>query len=270
MERSIRRPRGVAIDELLDADSTDENKHTARKPRKGDGLREQITASKEERRHVSIDAPKFETALFPIRGLTPLVINAFSQKQKDAIIETQKAGQQARSRRKRAPKDFEAVYRASLHVAAKNGKDPGGWYGFNASAIRNGSIDVCRLVGFKMTIAKMSIFVEADGWDVREGVPLIRILGEPHSHIGPVRNPNTGTIDMAARGMFDAGWRANIRMTWDADQFSASDVANLLHRVGRQCGIGEGRFNSKNSYGVGWGMFEIEQPGGAAKGRRRR
>ena len=36
------------------------------------------------------------------------------------------------------------------------------------------------------------------------------------------------------------------------------DVTNLLMRVGQQVGIGEGRPDSKNSAGMGWGTFNVE------------
>jgi hypothetical protein len=41
------------------------------------------------------------------------------------------------------------------------------------------------------------------------------------------------------------------------DQFTPEDVANLMARVGMQVGIGEGRPDSKNSAGMGWGLFKI-------------
>ena len=49
-----------------------------------------------------------------------------------------------------------------------------------------------------------------------------------------------------------------MRIRFDADMFSAADVANLMNRVGAQVGIGEGRPDSKNSAGMGWGLFSIE------------
>jgi len=36
------------------------------------------------------------------------------------------------------------------------------------------------------------------------------------------------------------------------------DVSNLLARVGIQCGIGEGRHNSRDSTGIGFGTFKIK------------
>jgi hypothetical protein len=54
-------------------------------------------------------------------------------------------------------------------------------------------------------------------------------------------------------------WSMALRVRFDADQFSAQDVGNLLARVGAQVGIGEGRADSKSSAGVGWGHFELAQ-----------
>jgi hypothetical protein len=38
---------------------------------------------------------------------------------------------------------------------------------------------------------------------------------------------------------------------------TADDVTNLINRVGLQVGIGEGRPDSKDSAGIGLGLFEI-------------
>jgi hypothetical protein len=48
-----------------------------------------------------------------------------------------------------------------------------------------------------------------------------------------------------------------LRFRYDADQFTASDVVNLIARAGMQVGICEGRPDSSNSTGMGWGTFEI-------------
>jgi hypothetical protein len=52
-------------------------------------------------------------------------------------------------------------------------------------------------------------------------------------------------------------WSANLRIRFDAGQFTYTDIANLLMRVGEQVGIGEGRHDSKKSGGMGWGTFRI-------------
>jgi len=198
---------------------------------------------------VRITRPRLRTATIAIQGISQYVQHAFSEKQRKQMEETQRAGQQGRSRRTRTPKDFEAMYEAAKHVSKE------GWPGIPAPAFRNACIAACRLVGFKMTHAKMSIFIEADGVDRNSGTPLVRIIGEPHIQQDPVRN-ESGVADIRWRPAWDE-WRASVRVTWDEDQFSATDVFNLMMRAGLQVGIGEGRPDSPNSNGLGWGRFEV-------------
>lgn len=132
-----------------------------------------------------------------------------------------------------------------------------GWEGFNASGIRKAMISACRLVDFKMTLAKLSIFVEQDGWDAKEPqIPLVRIYGDSvqQEDIGRVANGNAYIICRPAYYQ----WHAFVRIRWDKDQFTLQDVGNLLTRVGQQVGICEGRPDSKDSAGVGWGLFSVE------------
>jgi hypothetical protein len=117
-------------------------------------------------------------------------------------------------------------------------------------------ISACRLVNFKMVLAKLSIFVEADGRDYLEPqVPLIRIIGEPVKQEDLAR-VETGQPYVTVRAAYH-DWKARVRIKWDMDQFTLTDITNLLMRVGMQVGIGEGRNDSKNSAGMGWGSFEI-------------
>jgi len=117
------------------------------------------------------------------------------------------------------------------------------------------------MVGFKMTHARCSVFVVADGFDADDATPLVRITkGEPQYLELAVRL-ETGVCDIRPRPMWEPGWEANVRIRFDADQFSVSDVANLLLRAGAQIGVGEGRPFSKNSKGMGWGMFRLAEEG---------
>ena len=136
-------------------------------------------------------------------------------------------------------------------------KGEGGWCGIPASSFRNASIDVCRMVGFKMTHAKMSIFIEADGFDELEGTPLVRLIAPnpPERTEMAVRNA-TGVADIRVRPMWRE-WGAVVRIRFDEDQFTADDVMNLINRAGMQVGVGEGRPYSKSSNGMGWGMFTV-------------
>lgn len=201
-------------------------------------------------RQVVISAPKFEQATILIRGTAPLVQHKFSAKARNTIIATQEAGQQAKKGRKREPKNFDEVYQGARHISAE------GWDGIPAAAFRNAMISACRIVGFKMTLAKLSLFTVADGHE-EDGTPLVKITkGEPRQFFAPARNSD-GSTDIRCRPQWMPGWEARITLRWDAEQFSATDIVNLMARVGQQVGIGEGRPDSRMSAGQGWGCFEV-------------
>jgi hypothetical protein len=195
---------------------------------------------------VVIQPPKFKTVEFLIKGTAPYVQHRFWKK--GDIMETQRAGSQAKSKKRHEPRNFERDYEESKH------KSKDGWCGIPASSFRNASISACRIAGFVMTRAKLAIFVEADGLD-QDGMPIVRINGESEMHTAYARNDN-GSVDIRSRPMWRE-WTAKVRIRFDADMFSETDVANLLHRVGQQVGLGEGRPDSKESAGLGWGLFEI-------------
>jgi hypothetical protein len=125
----------------------------------------------------------------------------------------------------------------------------------NAAAFRAAMISACRLVGFKMTLAKLSTFIEADGFDVNDGVPLVRVYGESHTYTAHTRNA-TGVVDVRSRPMY-RNWAAKLRVRYDTDQFKMADVLNLVSRCGLQVGIGAGRPDSKASAGCGFGLFQV-------------
>ena len=199
---------------------------------------------------VCIKAPNFGHGVFEIKGIAPLVIHRFSAKIKEQMKQKMETGKAAASKINREPKSTDQLYQESRYTS----KD--GWDGFHAGAIRNAMISACRLVGYKMTLAKLSIFVEADGWDVFEPqIPLICIYGLPVKQ-EDIARVETGQPYVTVRVAYH-DWSAKVKIRWDADQFTAEDVANLLSRVGLQVGIGEGRPDSKNSAGMGWGLFEL-------------
>lgn len=202
---------------------------------------------------LTIPAPKFETVAFKLVGTAPYVQNKFSQEARDMMKAKQEAGSQANKGRKKDPKDFEKAYKGAMHCF------PDGGWGVPASTFRQAMVSACRLVGFKMTIAKLAVFIEADGVDADDASPLVRITkGTPHRVDSYVRN-ETGVADIRPRPVFDAGWEAILRVKFDADLFTAADVKNLLTRVGVQVGVGAGRPDSKTSCGQGWGTFDVEE-----------
>lgn len=199
---------------------------------------------------VQIAAPRLKVAEFSLRGTSPLVQLRFSEKAMNAMMDKMKGGSQAKSKKIREARDFDDDFIKAQHVSTE------GWVGIPAGAIRAAMISACRLVGFKMTLAKLSVFVLADGIDKVDAVPLIRIHAPPtEKNIMAVRNA-TGVADIRCRPMWKT-WELKPRIQFDEDQFSLQDVSNLLMRVGMQVGLGEGRPDSRESAGLGWGLFEI-------------
>jgi hypothetical protein len=199
---------------------------------------------------VTISAPNIQRVKFRIVGTAPYVQLRFSEKAMNKMRETHEAGSKAKNKRAKEPRNFNDDFMQAQHISLE------GWNGIPASALRKALISACRLVNFKMTLAKLSIFVEQDGFDRVDAEPLIKIEGTPEQLVSTVRNA-TGVADLRMRAKFWP-WSAQVRIRYDADQFSGPDVANLLARVGLQVGIGEGRPDGKESAGMGWGMFEVE------------
>jgi hypothetical protein len=207
------------------------------------------TASTEDVGTLTISPPNFKVIELPVRGTTPLVMHKFSAKARAKIAATQEQGDKAKSRKKRDPRDFETDYIDAMHVAVD------GWLGIPASAFRQAMIAACRVAGFVMTRAKLAIFVLEDGRD-SDGTSMVKITkGIAVPHDSYVRN-ETGVVDLRRRPMFHE-WEAIVRIKFDADMLSATDVVNLLDRAGQQVGILEGRPGSHGSTGCGWGTFEV-------------
>ena len=202
---------------------------------------------------VRIKPPNMQYAVMRISNEeegAPYVQNKFAARVLEAIAEKQAGIKPG----KLPPKDFEAAWREATHVSDE------GWYGIPATSFRNAMISACRLVDVKMTLAKLCLFIKADGYETdRFGkTPLVRIYGEPKRTDFAVRNADGGA-DIRPRPMWDSWW-AEPTIKYDGDQFSLSDVVNLMARVGIQVAIGAGRHDSKMSAGMGWGTFTLTGP----------
>src|SRR5262245_61205898 len=142
---------------------------------------------------VTIPAPDIRLASFSVVGSSHLCICRFGKKARQDMMATQAAGSTARSKKTRKAKDFEQLFREAQYRSEE------GWCGVHAACIRCASISACRLVGFKMTLAKLGLFTIADGYDKEDRTPLLRIYGpEPEMWIAPVRNSD-GSIDLRPR-----------------------------------------------------------------------
>lgn len=196
---------------------------------------------------LAISAPDFGVIELIIRGTAPLVVERFSKKAE--IMAKMAEGSSAKSKKERSARDYERDAEEARY------RSPAGWEGVNAAAFRAGMISACRLVGFKMTLAKLSVFIVADDFDKIDGLPIVRIYGESVTFTAHTRNA-TGVVDVRSRPQY-RDWAAKLRIKFDRSQFKTADIVNLISRVGGQVGIGAGRPDSKASAGCGWGTFAV-------------
>ena len=206
---------------------------------------------KTEVKTLAISRPRMSTAVVSITGTAPLMIAKFSQKAINKIEATQRAGGQAKSKKNREARNFEADTEAARHLSTE------GWDGVAASAFRNACIDACRAAGFVMTKAKLAVFTVADGFDQEDGTPLVKIesKGGFEQSIMAVRNAS-GVMDLRARPMW-RDWSMAVKIRFDEDILSIDDITNLMLRVGAQVGIGEGRPFGREGTGMGFGLFDV-------------
>lgn len=183
-----------------------------------------------------------------ITGESPYLQHRFWKK--GQIQASHEAGAKAKNRKNRDARNFSDECREATHYSVD------GWIGIPAASFRNAMISACRVAGYVMTKAKLSFFCLPDGIDDLDGQPLVRIEGEPEETVMVTRNDDK-SVDLRARPMWRK-WGATVRIRYDASQFSDLDIVNLLHRAGMQVGIGEGRPDSKNSPGMGYGLFTVE------------
>ena len=204
---------------------------------------------------VTIKAPNMAEAQFRIVGTAPLVIRRFDEKVRQEFADKIIHGSTPAGKKKHAPRQIEDIYEAAKYYGETDGER---WEGFNASAIRNAMISACRLVNFKMTLAKLSVFVIEDGRDLKDPlIALVRIYGASRISEAVGRTSGMSQAPMLTIRPMYYPWESMLRIRYDADQFKLADIANLLARVGAQVGIGEGRPDSHSSAGMGWGLFDI-------------
>jgi len=202
---------------------------------------------------VTITPPNIRTAEFKIRGTAPLVVHRFDKKVMGDFADKIIQGSKPTGKKKFEPKKLEDICEAAKYIG-RTGKET--WEGFNASGIRLALISACRGANFKMTVIKQCVFVVAEGYDIYTPlIPLVRIHGESEMS-QMIAKTETGVAMLCVRPMYQQ-WAATLRIRFDADMLSLQDLTNLLARAGQCVGICEGRPDSKNSGGMGWGTFEI-------------
>lgn len=175
-----------------------------------------------------------ELLVLTIKGKTPLIVHAWSQKAKQMMLDKQ-MGKKSVKQPKDPAQDFEeSIYRLG-----------DGRHGFPATALKSATIGGARFFKGSVTMAglKPLLYIHAD--DPVAG--LIAINGEARPREDMVR-VGMGTADIRYRAEY-ADWSAVVRVEFAPHMIDAASVAALVDAGGR-VGIGEWRPEKGGIYGT--------------------
>lgn len=181
----------------------------------------------------------------PVRGITPLVVNQWSEKAKQAMRDAQ----QKKARSKKEAKDPQACFEGAKYIDPKTGEDCVRARFFKAAMVAAGRF----VDGVNMTQLRMSIFVEGDV------LPLE--FDECIMDESMVRNAN-GVADIRYRPMY-TNWATEFTIQYHANDLTLSQVILLVREAGQRVGICEGR--PEKSATLDWGRFDIDMKRVAGK-----
>ena len=190
-----------------------------------------------------IELRRLERVVFeiPIRGTAPLIVNRWSEKAKQMMLEKQTTS----ARAKKQPKDPVANFEASRYLL------PDGRDGFPATAFKAAIVHAARLFeGITQVQLKQTIVVLGEGPD--QLVPID--YGEITMREDTPRNAS-GVADLRYRAQYWP-WSAVLRVRTIGGQFDRSSILSLVDAAGIG-GVGEWRPTSPHSATGTFGTFEV-------------
>lgn len=182
---------------------------------------------------IDLPALNLQVVELRLRGISPLICHAWSDKAKKQMLDKQTK----RAQPGRESKDPEADYRNSLYHL------PDGGYGFPAIGFKAAAVRAGTYSEQKMTFLRGAFHILGE---------LIPIEGEPRPREDMVRI-GMGTADIRYRGEFPE-WRVALNVRFNANAISLEQIVNLFRIAGFSVGVGEWRPEKDGSYG----MFEVE------------
>lgn len=187
------------------------------------------------------ELPKDEAKIveFLIEGETPLIMHKFGEK----IIKQLEEKKLGKGRKGREVCNPKQEYLDAIHYCDD------GSYGFPASAFKLAMVRAGKNLGHKMTDARTSFIVLAD--DIIN--QYVQIEGEPEMRTDWVR-VGSGGADVRYRPIFKK-WSTLIRIKFNPNFITISQLATMLREAGSFVGIGEWR-PSSNKPG-NFGRFKI-------------
>jgi len=186
---------------------------------------------------IKIDEIPTEDIQIPIRGTSPLVINRFSEKARQQMLDAM----QGRKTPKK-PKDPEGDYQAAFH-RLKDGR-----YGFPAIGFKAATVGGARFYGKDVPMTALRQFVFFRGEVGEGGHQLVAIEGEPRMRQDVVRVGRGGT-DLRYRPEF-VEWHAKLLITYVTSALTRDSMVSLVDAGGLGVGVGEWRPEKGGDFGT--------------------
>jgi hypothetical protein len=182
------------------------------------------TSASKNAQAVAIELPAIDvqTMTVTLIGDSPLICHAWSQKQKQAMLDKQ----MGRAIMRKEKRDPEADYQASLY-RMPDGKT----YGFPSVAFKSAAVSACRFAeGVKMTELRGALHIAGE---------LVGIEGKPQPREDMVR-VGMGSADLRFRAQFPS-WKVRLTVQYNAAVITPEQIANLFNLAGFSIGVGDWR-----------------------------
>lgn len=215
-----------------------------------------MAAKKQE---LGIELPRIDIRLMEVTiiGDSPLIVHAWSEKAKRAML----AKQVKEATGAKEAKDPRADFEASLYRLAD------GSHGFPSVGFKAAAVTAITSVGGLTKVAARQAFhILGEDVDVRGAFEgsisrqnLVRIVGAPTMREDMVR-VGMGTADLRYRGEF-ADWSARLLVRYNHNVLSEAQILNIINVAGFAVGVGEWRPERDGQYG----MFHVATGADLAK-----
>jgi hypothetical protein len=169
---------------------------------------------------------KIREVVIPIKGISPLIVHAFSKKSQRMIEDKQQKRAKNSKYDVRSP---EEECQDAKHFLAD------GTEGFPAAGFKAAMIRGAKMVGMVMKDAQTSFFIRADCDETQ----LVRIEGESRLRTDMVRI-GMGSADVRYRPEYPV-WAVKLRIEYNEGVISLDQLYQMVKAAGYGCGVGEMR-----------------------------
>ena len=183
-----------------------------------------MPAKKQQQQQEAVEIPRLniQTMSLILVGDSPLIVHAWSQKAKQAILDKQQKKASKGKEVRNPAKDFEE----SLYPM-------GDGYGFPAVAFKAAAVTVCSQIdGISKVFARQTFHVL--------GGDLIRLYGDAPAMREDMVRVGMGTADLRYRGEFKR-WFVQLDIEYNGSAISKEQLVNVFNTSGFGVGIGEWR-----------------------------